>query len=132
MAKIVVTSISLVFKSGKGQALQLIFTQFPKANVQWQRLLSNHQYYDITLLQCLGHLGQVGHYDTDKAVFPLENVSMIMPATAKHNSDTQQSLLTCLGHLGWHDINRNDPICVALPKVAKASKAVAQNRRWFC
>ncbi len=33
-----------------------------------------------------------------------------------------QSLLTCLGHLGRHDINRNDPIFVVLPKVAKASK----------
>jgi len=28
---------------------------------------------------------------------------------------------TCLGHLGWGDKNRNDPICVAPPKVAKAS-----------
>ncbi len=24
-------------------------------------------------------------------------------------------------HLGWCDVNRNDPICVALPKVAKES-----------
>jgi hypothetical protein len=41
------------------------------------------------------------------------------------DSDTQQSrdsgLCTCLGHLGWHNININDPICVAPPKVAKAS-----------
>ncbi len=29
---------------------------------------------------------------------------------------------TCLGHLVRHGINRNDPICVAPPKVAKASK----------
>ncbi len=60
-------------------------------------------------------------------MFLLANVSVIMPVTETRNSDTQQSLLTCLGHLGWHDINRNDPIRVALPKVAKASKAVAQN-----
>ncbi len=33
-----------------------------------------------------------------------------------------QSLLTCRGHLGWRDINRNDPISVVPPKVAKASK----------
>jgi hypothetical protein len=29
---------------------------------------------------------------------------------------------TCLGQLGQHDINRNDPICVVSSKVAKASK----------
>jgi hypothetical protein len=33
-----------------------------------------------------------------------------------------QLLLTCLGHLRGHNINRNDSISVALPKVAKASK----------
>jgi hypothetical protein len=33
--------------------------------------------------------------------------------------------LTCLGHLGWCDINRNDPISFAMPKVAKASTMVA-------
>ncbi len=37
-----------------------------------------------------------------------------MPATVK-------SLLTGLGYLGRSDINRNNPICVASPKVAKAS-----------
>ncbi len=41
----------------------------------------------------------------------------IMPATATHESDH----CTCLGPLGWPDPNRNDPICVALPKVAKAT-----------
>ncbi len=30
--------------------------------------------------------------------------------------------LLALGHLGWRDTNRNDPICAALPKVDKASK----------
>jgi hypothetical protein len=30
--------------------------------------------------------------------------------------------LTCLGHLGRCDTNRNDPICVAQSKVVKASK----------
>ncbi len=28
---------------------------------------------------------------------------------------------TCLGHLGCHEINRNDPICVAAPMAAKVS-----------
>jgi len=31
------------------------------------------------------------------------------------------AFLTFLGFLGRSDINRNNPICVALPKVAKAS-----------
>ncbi len=31
------------------------------------------------------------------------------------------TFLTCLGYLGRSNINRNDPICVASPKVAKAS-----------
>jgi hypothetical protein len=49
-----------------------------------------------------------------KAVFPLVKVnvimSTIMPATVTHL------------YLPWHrDINRNNPICVASPKVAKAS-----------
>jgi hypothetical protein len=39
------------------------------------------------------------------------------------DSDTQQSL-TCLDHLGRRDIDRNNPICVASPKVAKASRIV--------
>ncbi len=51
-----------------------------------------------------------------KAVFPLAKVSAIMLATRD-----RQSLLTCLGHLGQHNINRNDPISVKPPKVAKAS-----------
>jgi len=45
------------------------------------------------------------------------------------NSDMQQSSdWTCLGHLGQHDINRNDPISVASPKVAKASTSVSLSR----
>ncbi len=37
---------------------------------------------------------------------------------------------TCHAHLGWHDTNRNDPVCVASSKVAIPSKAdifVARN-----
>jgi hypothetical protein len=56
-----------------------------------------------------------------KAVFPLAKVSTITPATVTCDSDTRQSLLTCLGHLGWRDINIKNPICVVPPKVAKAS-----------
>jgi hypothetical protein len=44
-------------------------------------------------------------------------------------------LLTCLGYLGWHDTNTNDPFCVALPKVPKASKEgdiVSWYRLCFC
>jgi hypothetical protein len=37
----------------------------------------------------------------------------LLPATVTCNS-------ICLGHLGHSDINRNNPICVASPKVAKA------------
>ncbi len=40
-----------------------------------------------------------------------------MPTTVAHDIYH----CTCLGHLGWYDTNRNDPICVTLPKVAKAS-----------
>jgi len=40
-----------------------------------------------------------------------------MPAILHHNI----AFLTFLGFLGRSDINRNNPICVALPKVAKAS-----------
>ncbi len=38
---------------------------------------------------------------------------------------------TCLGHLEQRDINRNDPICVALPKMAKASKE-RTHYHWHC
>jgi hypothetical protein len=42
---------------------------------------------------------------------------------------------TCLGHLGPCETNRNDPICVATPKVAKASTMIyiVCHCRWhFC
>jgi hypothetical protein len=38
--------------------------------------------------------------------------SVIMPVTMSCNSH----YWTCLGHLGQWDTNRNDPICVALPR----------------
>jgi len=41
---------------------------------------------------------------------------------------------TCLGHLGRYDINRNGPICVLPPKVAKARKEgdiTSRYRRWI-
>ncbi len=31
------------------------------------------------------------------------------------------AFLTCLGYLGHSDINRNNPICIVSPQVAKAS-----------
>jgi len=34
------------------------------------------------------------------------------------------TFLTCLGYLGCSDINRNNPICVASPKVDMASTMV--------
>jgi hypothetical protein len=40
---------------------------------------------------------------THLAINPLAKVSMIMQATATHDSDTRQSLFTCLGHLGQRD-----------------------------
>jgi hypothetical protein len=48
-----------------------------------------------------------------KALFPLVKVSAIMLARV--------TVTTCLGHLGHSDTKKNDPICVALPKVAKGS-----------
>ncbi len=56
-----------------------------------------------------------------KVVFILAKVGMIMPATMTHNSDT---LIFALAALGGATKNRNNPICVASPKVAKASTAV--------
>jgi hypothetical protein len=38
-----------------------------------------------------------------------------------HKNVTDINLLTCSGHLGRHDTNCNDPICVALPNLAKPS-----------
>ncbi len=46
--------------------------------------------------------------------FTLVKVSAIMPETATATHDSY--------YLPWrHNINRNDPICIASPKVAKAS-----------
>jgi hypothetical protein len=42
---------------------------------------------------------------------------MIMLATETHDCHH----CPCIGHLGQCDMNRNDPICVVLPEVAKAS-----------
>ncbi len=55
-----------------------------------------------------------------KAVFTLARVSTIMPAPATCDSH----YCTCFGHLGQPDTNRNYPISVAPPKVAKASTVV--------
>jgi hypothetical protein len=44
----------------------------------------------------------------------------------KHH-DAVQIFLSYIGHLGRLDTNRNDPICVEPPKVAKASTAT-----WHC
>jgi hypothetical protein len=55
-----------------------------------------------------------------KPMFTLVKFSVIIPAI----SQCDITLLTCLGHHGRRDINKNDPICVELPKVAKASTAV--------
>ncbi len=41
---------------------------------------------------------------------------------ASDNAGNSDTYCTCLGHLGCSDINRNNPICVTMPKVAKASK----------
>jgi hypothetical protein len=41
---------------------------------------------------------------------------------ARDNAGDSDTYCTCLGHLGHSDIKRNNPICVAMPKVAKASK----------
>jgi hypothetical protein len=41
---------------------------------------------------------------------------------AGDNAGDSDTYCTCLGHLGYNDIKRNNPICVAMPKVAKARK----------
>jgi hypothetical protein len=46
---------------------------------------------------------------------------MLRP-NARDNAGDSDTYCTCLGHLGRSDINRNNPICVATPKVAKVSK----------
>jgi hypothetical protein len=56
-----------------------------------------------------------------KAVFTLAKVGAIMPATMKCESDT---LVLALATLRGVTINRNSPICVMSPKVAKASTVV--------
>ena len=56
-------------------------------------------------------------------------------ATVTRYSDMWQSLLTCLGHLGWRDTDRIVSISCPSPKVAKASivMTVACRSRWqFC
>jgi hypothetical protein len=61
----------------------------------------------------------------ERLVYIGDVFAVISPVTATATTDSHrvygQSLLTCLGHLGQHDINRNDPISVTPPKVAKAS-----------
>ncbi len=47
---------------------------------------------------------------------------LVFPIEAIDNSDTRQSHVLTLATFGWHDINKNDPICITLPKVAKACK----------
>jgi hypothetical protein len=49
-------------------------------------------------------------------------ISLATATCDSHIESLGQSLLTCIGHLGQHDININDPISVVPPKVAKASK----------
>ncbi len=51
-------------------------------------------------------------------------LSIIMPATATRNSH----YCTCIDHLGQCGINRNDPFCVMLPKVARVSTATWLSR----
>ncbi len=59
-----------------------------------------------------------------KGSFTLAKVSVIMRATVARDSNTRQSLLTCLGHLGWCNTDRIVSIYVAMPKVAKPSTMV--------
>jgi hypothetical protein len=59
-------------------------------------------------------------YTTTKKLVSNGNVFEVkMPLTVTRDSH----YCTCLGHLGWRRYtNRNDPISVALPKVAMASR----------
>ncbi len=60
-------------------------------------------------------------YLLTKGSFTLAKVSVITPATLARDSNTRQSLLSCLGHLVGHITDRIVSIYVATPKVAKAS-----------
>jgi hypothetical protein len=61
------------------------------------------------------------HVHNFKAVFTSAKVGTIMPATMTYNSDT---LVLALTTFGGETKNRNIPICIALPKVAKARTVV--------
>ncbi len=77
----------------------------------------------------LGVVGGFGEDDILKKKFLLKMVQLIYGSftlakfVGKTISDSSTNC-TCLGHLGWCDTNRNDPICVAPSKVAKASTVV--------
>ncbi len=67
-----------------------------------------------------------------KAIFPLAKVSVIIPVKMAPDSDT---LVLALATLGRATKNTNNPICVASPKVAKASTVVTvvcHCRQRFC
>jgi hypothetical protein len=54
-----------------------------------------------------------------------------MPVAATYDSRRDKVTVT----IGQHDINRNDPIGVTLPKLAKASTVVivvCRCRQWSC
>ncbi len=51
----------------------------------------------------------------DKPCLHWQHFMVKMPVTCNSH------YCTYLGHLGWHDTNRNNPICAMSPKVSKAS-----------
>ncbi len=55
--------------------------------------------------------------DGDTAIFYIGKLSKITLVTATHDSQH----CACIGHLGWPDLYRNDPVCVMPPKAAMAS-----------
>jgi hypothetical protein len=61
----------------------------------------------------------------------LQSFSKMLLQRHWSNSD-----LSCLGYQGQNDTNRTNPICIASPKVAKSSKAVAPQsgakQKFYC
>ncbi len=114
-----------------------------KARVHWQSFLAEPS----MTVTCDSHyctsLGHLGWHDTDGIVSifchaaqggqgKYKCVTVMCHCCWHYNANLCQCkhglrvthgshYYTCLGHLGWRDANRNDPISVALPKVAKAS-----------
>ncbi len=99
--------------------LVCVVTKHPPISMIWTvgSLLAGTSSISFFLRQSISNCADT----SSKAVFPLSKVSTITPATVTLDRDTRQSLLTCLGHLGWCNTDIIASISCPSPKVAKAS-----------